>query len=56
MQDLQLVAPNIRRAQAELVARGVEVSTIEPMGGDANAVRQAGVAPDSVGRREGPDG
>ena len=58
LQGLQLVVPDIARAHAELVERGVEVSEIQVMGGDAEAVRQGGVAVDNVGFVffRGPDG
>jgi catechol 2,3-dioxygenase-like lactoylglutathione lyase family enzyme len=49
IQGLQLVVPDITKAHAQLVERGVEVSEIQVMGGDADAVRQGGVALDNVG-------
>jgi catechol 2,3-dioxygenase-like lactoylglutathione lyase family enzyme len=49
LRGLQLVVPDITRAHAELVERGVDVSAIQVMGGDANAVQQGGTALDNVG-------
>jgi catechol 2,3-dioxygenase-like lactoylglutathione lyase family enzyme len=49
VQGLQLVVPDIARAHAHLVERGVEVSEIQSVDGDANKVRQGGTALDNVG-------
>lgn len=49
LQGLQLVVPDIAQAHAQLVERGVPVSQIQVMGGDADAVRQGGTALDNVG-------
>ncbi|WP_043445985.1 VOC family protein [Arthrobacter sp. L77] len=49
LQGLQLVVPDVLRAHAQLVERGVEVGDIQVMGGDPDAVRQGGTALDNVG-------
>lgn len=49
LRGLQLVVPDVTRAHAELVARGVDVSEIQVMGGDPDAVQQGGAALDNVG-------
>ena len=49
LQGLQLVVPDIAEAHAQLVERGVEVSEIQALGSDANALRQGGRALDNVG-------
>ena len=49
VQGLQLVVPDIVEAHAQLVRRGVAVSEIQVMGGDADVVKQGGVALDNVG-------
>ena len=49
VQGLQLVVPDIAEAHAQLVERGVEVSEIQALGGDENALRQGGTALDNVG-------
>ena len=49
LQGLQLVVPDIAEAHAQLVERGVEVSEIQVLGGDQNALRQGGTALDNVG-------
>src|SRR3712207_7741637 len=41
--------PDIAEAHAQLVERGVEVSEIQALGGDADALRQGGTALDNVG-------
>ena len=49
LQGLQLVVPDVVHAHEQLVQRGVAVSEIHVMGGDADAVRQGGTALDNVG-------
>jgi catechol 2,3-dioxygenase-like lactoylglutathione lyase family enzyme len=49
LQGLQLVVPDIAEAHAQLVERGVEVSEIQALGSDENALRQGGTALDNVG-------
>lgn len=49
VQGLQLVVADIARARAELVERGVEVSEVQSVDGDADKVRQGGQALDNVG-------
>ncbi len=49
LQGLQLVVPDIGRAHAQLLERGVEVSDIQSVDGDADKVAQAGAALDNVG-------
>jgi len=47
--DLQLVVNDIVKAHAELVERGVEVSEVTSVDGDATKVAQGGTALDNVG-------
>lgn len=49
LQGLQLVVADITQAHAELVERGVDVSDVQVMGGDAEALSQGGPALDNVG-------
>lgn len=49
LQGLQLVVPDIATAHAQLVERGVEVSEVQVLGGDEDALRQGGTALDNVG-------
>ena len=49
LQGLQLVVPDIHAAYAELVERGVAVSEVQSVDGDADKVRQGGPALDNVG-------
>ena len=49
LQGLQLVVPDIHAAHAELVGRGVAVSEVQSVDGDADKVRQGGPALDNVG-------
>lgn len=49
VQGLQLVVPDVARARAGLVDRGVEVSEVQPVDGDAESVRQGGAALDNLG-------
>ncbi|MHA7238410.1 VOC family protein [Arthrobacter sp. TMS1-12-1] len=49
LQGLQLVVPDLVRAHAQLVERGVDVGDIQVMGGDPDAARQGGPALDNVG-------
>ena len=49
LQGLQLVVPDIHAAYAELVGRGVAVSAVQSVDGDADKVRQGGKALDNVG-------
>ncbi len=49
VQGLQLVVADIVAAHAELVSRGVEVSEVQSVDGDAEKVRQGGPALDNVG-------
>lgn len=49
LQGLQLVVPDIKAAYAELVERGVAVSEVQSLDGDADLVRQGGPALDNVG-------
>lgn len=49
LQGLQLVVPDIHAAYAELVGRGVAVSEVQSVDGDADKVRQGGTALDNVG-------
>jgi len=49
LQGLQLVVSDVARARAELVERGVEVSEVQALDGDAAKVRQGGRALDDVG-------
>ncbi|WP_394252278.1 VOC family protein [Arthrobacter pityocampae] len=49
VQGLQLVVPDLVRAHAELVERGVEVGDIRSVGGDPEAVQRGGTALDNVG-------
>jgi catechol 2,3-dioxygenase-like lactoylglutathione lyase family enzyme len=49
LHGLQLVVADIHRAHAELVERGVEVSEVQSVDGDADKVRQGGPALDNVG-------
>ena len=49
LQGLQLVVPDIAEAHAQLVERGVEVSEIQALGSDENALRRGGTALDNVG-------
>jgi catechol 2,3-dioxygenase-like lactoylglutathione lyase family enzyme len=49
LQGLQLVVADIAAARALLVERGVEVSEVQALGGDADALRRGGTALDNVG-------
>ena len=49
LRGLQLVVPDIFQARQELVERGVEVSEVQAVDGDADKVRQGGAALDNVG-------
>lgn len=49
LKGLQLVVPDVVAAHAELVARGVEVSDVQSVDGDADKVTQGGTALDDVG-------
>jgi catechol 2,3-dioxygenase-like lactoylglutathione lyase family enzyme len=49
IKGLQLVVPDITEAHAQLVERGVEVSEIQSVDGDAAKVRQGGTVLDNVG-------
>ena len=49
LRGLQLVVPNIANAHAQLIERGVEVSDIQSVDGDANKALQGGTALDNVG-------
>jgi catechol 2,3-dioxygenase-like lactoylglutathione lyase family enzyme len=49
LKGLQLVVPDVVAAHAELVARGVEVSDVQSVDGDAAKVAQGGTALDNVG-------
>ena len=49
LQGLQLVVADIAAARALLVDRGVEVSEVQALGGDADALRRGGTALDNVG-------
>lgn len=49
VKGLQLVVPDVVAAHAELVARGVEVSDVQSVDGDADKVAQGGTALDNVG-------
>ena len=49
VQGLQLVVADVARARAELVERGVEVSEVQSVDGDAEKVRRGGRALDNVG-------
>lgn len=49
LKGLQLVVPDVVAAHAELVARGVEVSDVQAVDGDADKVAQGGTALDNVG-------
>lgn len=49
VQGLQLVVPDLVRAHAELVERGVEVGDIRSVGRDPEAVQRGGTALDNVG-------
>ena len=44
LKGLQLVVPDVVAAHAELVARGVEVSDVQSVDGDADKVAQGGTA------------
>ena len=48
VQGLQLVVADVARARAELVERGVEVSEVQSVDGDAEKVRRGGRALDNV--------
>jgi catechol 2,3-dioxygenase-like lactoylglutathione lyase family enzyme len=58
VKGLQLVVPDVARAYAELVERGVQVSEVQSVDGDADKVVQGGRALDNVGFVffEDPDG
>jgi catechol 2,3-dioxygenase-like lactoylglutathione lyase family enzyme len=49
IKGLKLVVPDITEAHAQLVERGVEVSEIQSVDGDAAKVRQGGTVLDNVG-------
>ena len=49
IKGLQLVVPDIHAAHRELVDRGVEVSEVTSVDGDATKVAQGGTALDNVG-------
>ena len=49
LKGLQLVVPDVVAAHAELTARGVEVSDVQSVDGDADKVAQGGTALDNVG-------
>ena len=49
IKGLQLVVPDIHAAQRELAERGVEVSEVTSVDGDATKVAQGGTALDNVG-------
>lgn len=49
MKGLQLVVRDIVAAHAQLVERGVEVSDVQAVDGDADKLRQGGPALDDVG-------
>ncbi|WP_130014202.1 VOC family protein [Serinicoccus sediminis] len=49
LQGMQLVVADVARARAQLAERGVAVSEINVVGGNADAVRQGGTALDNVG-------
>lgn len=49
VQGLQLVVPDLVRAHAQLVERGVGVGDIQSVGGDPEAVQRGGTALDNVG-------
>lgn len=49
LQGLQLVVADIKAAHAQLVERGVEVSEIQAVDGDADKVARGGAALDNVG-------
>jgi catechol 2,3-dioxygenase-like lactoylglutathione lyase family enzyme len=49
LRGLQLVVSDIHAAHAELVARGVEVSEIQVLDGDASRLERGGDALDNVG-------
>ncbi len=49
LQGLQLVVPDVVRAHAELVERGVRVSDVQSVDGDPDTVRRGGAALDNVG-------
>jgi catechol 2,3-dioxygenase-like lactoylglutathione lyase family enzyme len=58
LRGLQLVVADVRAARAELVERGVEVSEVQSVDGDAEKVARGGTALDNVGFVffEDPDG
>ncbi|MGF1646919.1 MAG: VOC family protein [Kineosporiaceae bacterium] len=49
LQGLQLVVPDVARAREQLLDRGVAVSEVQSLDGDADKVRQGGRALDNVG-------
>ncbi|ANY06654.1 VOC family protein [Pseudonocardia sp. HH130630-07] len=49
LRGLQLVVPDVVAAREQLVGRGVEVSEIQVLGGDPDAVSRGGSALDDVG-------
>lgn len=49
LRGLQLVVSDIRAARTELVERGVEVSEIQVLDGDASRLERGGEALDNVG-------
>jgi catechol 2,3-dioxygenase-like lactoylglutathione lyase family enzyme len=49
LEGLQLVVPDIVAARSELAARGVEVSEVQVLDGDADRLRRGGDALDNVG-------
>jgi hypothetical protein len=49
LKGLQLVVSDIQAARAELVERGVDVSEIQVLDGDASRLERGGEALDNVG-------